>query len=42
MIPDAPTHLSFLQDKEPLQKSVQIEHHSPKKEQIRKGSKTEI
>jgi len=32
MIPTTPMQLSLLQDKETLQKSVQIEHYPPKKE----------
>jgi len=39
MILAAPMHLSLLQDKETLQKSIQTEHHPPKKEQRRKGIK---
>ena len=39
MISAAPMHLSLLQGKETLQKSAQIEHHPPEKEQRRKGIK---
>jgi len=39
MIPVAPMHISLLQDKETLQKYVQIEHHTLEKEQRRKGIK---
>ena len=39
MIPAAPMHLSLLQDKETLQKTVEVKHHPPEKEQRRKGIK---
>jgi len=42
MIPVAPEHLSLLQDKETLQKSVQVEHYPPAKTQRRKGIKNRV
>lgn len=42
MIPASPKHLSLLQDKEKLQKSIQVEHYPPVKTQRRKGIKNRV
>jgi len=42
MIPTALEHLSLMQDKEKLQKLVQVEHYPPEKTQRRKGIKNRV